>query len=324
MRKLSFAQATMEAMAEEMRRDPAIFAIGEDIATNGGPFGQFKGLSAQFPGRILDAPISETAIVGASVGAALAGMHPVTDMHFADFIGIAMDEILNQMAKARYMFGGQAGVPMVLRVPDGLTFQAGAQHSQSLEAWFIHIPGLRVVTPSNTADAKALLKAALRSRDPVVFFENKILFKEVAEVCDICDEKPMAMDKAKVERTGSDCTVVSYSISMRTARAAADMLSKEGISCELIDLVSLSPIDLETVLASVRKTHRLCIVHEAVKQGGAGAEVAALAAEYAIDYLDAPILRFGAPFVPVPFSPSLEKGVRVYPQDVAQGIRGMM
>ncbi len=323
MRKITFAQATQEAMAETMEKDDTIFAMGEDLARQGGIFGQFKGLPQQFPGRIIDTPISETFIIGGGVGAALAGARPVVDMHFADFIGVPMDEVFNQMAKARYMFGGQAKVPLVLRAPDGMTIQGAAQHSQCVEAWFTHIPGVQVVAPSNPYDAKMVLKAAIESDDPVIYFENKILYKEKGELPEKEDEVPYTIGKARVEREGTDVTIVSYSIGMKNARGAADQLAKEGIKAEVIDLITLSPWDKETVLNSVKKTHRLCIVHEAVKQGGFGAEIAATVAEEALEYLDAPILRYGAPFCPIPFAPTLEKKVRIFPEDLVKGIKGM-
>lgn len=323
MRKITFAQATLEAMAEEMAKDDKIFVMGEDLARQGGIFGQFKGLPAQFPGRVLDTPISETFIIGGGVGAALAGARPVVDMHFADFIGVCMDEVFNQMAKARYMFGGQAKVPLVLRAPDGMTIQGAAQHSQCVESWFTHIPGIQVVAPSNPYDAKMVLKASLESDDPVLYFENKILYKEKGELPEIEDEVPYTIGKAKVVKEGKDVTIVSYSIGMKNANGAAELLAKEGIDAEVIDLVTLSPWDKETVLNSVKKTHRLCVVHEAVKQGGFGAEIAATVAEEALEYLDAPILRYGAPFCPIPFAPTLEKKVRIFPEDLVKGIKGM-
>lgn len=297
--------------------------MGEDLARQGGIFGQFKGLPQQFPGRIIDTPISETFIIGGGVGAALAGARPVVDMHFADFIGVPMDEIFNQMAKVRYMFGGQAKVPLVLRAPDGSAGGGAAQHSQCVESWFAHIPGIKVVAPSNPYDAKMVLKAAIECDDPVLYFENKILYKEKGEVPEIGEEEPYTLGKARVEREGKDVTIVSYSIGMKNARGAADLLAKEGIEAEVIDLITLSPWDKETVLNSVKKTHRLCIVHEAVKQGGFGAEISATVAEEAMEYLDAPILRYGAPFCPIPFAPTLEKMVKVVPEDLVKGIKGM-
>lgn len=323
MRKISFSQATLEAMEEEMGLNDKIFVMGEDIARQGGVFGQFKGLAVKFPGRVLDTPISETFIIGGGVGAAIAGTRPVVDMHFADFLGVAMDEVLNQMAKMRYMFGGQTKMPLVLRAPDGMTIQGAAQHSQSVEAWVTHIPGVKVVTPSNPYDAKMLLKAAIRSDDPIIYFENKILYKEKAEVPEKEDEQPYTLGKAKIVRQGKDVTIVSYSIGMKAAMGAAELLAKEGIEAEVIDLITLSPWDREAVFESVKKTHRLCICHEAVKQGGFSAEIAAVVAEELMEYLDAPILRYGAPFCPIPFAPTLEKMVRVYPEDLYKGIKGM-
>ena len=234
-----------------------------------------------------------------------------------------MDEIFNQMAKARYMFGGQARVPLVLRAPDGMTFQGAAQHSQCVEAWFCHIPGIQVVAPSNPYDAKMVLKAAIESDDPVLYFENKILYKEKGELPELGSEEPYQIGKAKLIRSGTDVTIVSYSIGMKNAVGAAAILEKDGIDAEVIDLISLSPWDKQAVLDSVKKTHRLCIVHEAVKQGGFGAEIAATVAEEAIEYLDAPILRYGAPFCPIPFAPTLEKKVRVYTEDLIRGIKSI-
>lgn len=322
MREITFSQATLEAMAEEMRRDKHIFVMGEDIARQGGIFGQFKGLPQEFGfDRVRDTPISETAIMGAGIGAALAGMRPVVDMHFADFMGVCMDEIFNQMAKIRYMFGGQCKLPIVVRAPDGLTSGGAAQHSQSIEAWFMHIPGIKVVIPSNAADAKGLLKAAIRDDNPVIYFENKILYKEKGPVPE--GEFIVPIGKANVAKEGKDVTIISYSIMMKKAFEAAEVLAKDGIDVEVIDLRTIVPYDKETILESVKKTHRLVIVHESVKQGGVGAEIAAFVAEEAIDYLDAPILRYGAPFTPVPFSPVLENAYRVKTEDIVAGIRKM-
>ena len=320
MREISFSEATLEAMSEEMERDSSVFVLGEDIARQGGIFGQFKGLPQKFgTERVLDTPISETAIVGAAVGAALAGMRPVADMHFADFIGVCMDEVFNQMAKVRYMFGGQCKVPMVLRAPDGIIRSAAAQHSQSVEAWFMHIPGLKVVIPSNPADAKGLLKAAIRSDDPVLYFEHKVLFPMKGPVPE--GEHIVPIGKANVSRKGKDVTIVSYSLMMHRALEAAEKLAAEGIQAEVIDLRTISPIDKETIFESVRKTKRLVIVHEAVKQGGVGAEISALVAEEMIDWLDAPIRRIGAPFVPVPFSPPLEQLVKISADHIAKTVK---
>lgn len=322
MREISFSEATLEAMIEEMARDERVYVMGEDIARQGGIFGQFKGLPQQFGfDRVRDTPISEMAIVGAGVGSALAGARPVVDMHFADFITCSMDEVVNQMAKVRYMFGGQCSVPLVLRAPDGLVRSAAAQHSQSLESWFMHVPGIKVVIPSNPADAKGLLKAAIRSDDPVLYFEHKALFPMKGPVPD--GEHLVPIGKANVARTGKDVTVVSYSMMMNHVLTAADKLAGEGIQVEAIDLRTISPLDKATILNSVAKTKRLVIVHEAVKVGGVGAEIAAMVAEEMIDYLDAPIKRLGAPFTPIPFSPPLENLVRISVDDIMNTVRGI-
>lgn len=309
MRNISFSQATLEAMQEEMRRDERVFIMGEDIASQGGIFGQFKGLPKEFGlERVRDTPISETAIVGSGIGAALAGAVPVIDMHFADFIGVAMDEVLNQMAKIRYMFGGQGTLPLVLRAPDGVTQSAAAQHSQSLEALFLHIPGLKVVIPSNPADAKGLLKAAIRDQNPVIYFEHKQLFNQKGPVPD--GEILTPIGKAAVVREGKDVTIVSYSAMLGKCLEATSQLSTHhGIEAEVIDLRTIVPMDLDTIYESVKKTHRLVIAHEAVKTGGVGGEIAASVSENILEYLDAPIIRVGAAFTPIPFSPPLEKHV---------------
>jgi len=320
MREISFSEATLEAMAEEMKRDERVFVMGEDIARQGGIFGQFKGLPQQFGlDRVRDTPISETAIVGAGVGAALAGMRPVVDMHFADFITVCMDEVVNQMAKIRYMFGGQCTMPIVLRAPDGIIRSAAAQHSQSLESWFLHVPGLKVVIPSNPADAKGLLKAAIRSDDPVLYFEHKGLFPLKGPVPDGDHLTPIG--KANVVRPGRDLTIVSYSMTMNRALEAASALAGEGIDAEVIDLRTISPLDMPTIITSLAKTHRLLIAHESVKTGGVGAEIAARVAEEGFDLLDAPIARIGAPFVPIPFSPVLENLVKVTADKIVQAAK---
>ncbi|MCF4115067.1 MULTISPECIES: alpha-ketoacid dehydrogenase subunit beta [Dethiosulfovibrio] len=322
-KKITFSQATLEAMQEEMERDDTVFVMGEDIARQGGIFGQFKGLPDSFGSdRVRDTPITETAIVGAAVGAALAGMRPIADMHFADFMLVCGDEIYNQMAKVHYMFGGQKTVPMVLRAPDGLINQAAAQHSQSLEAIFQHIPGLKVVAPSNPADAKGLLKSAIRDDNPVIYFEHKALFNTKGDVP--VEEYFTPIGKADIVTEGSDLTIVSYSNCLQTvAKPVAAMAEKEGISVELIDLRTISPIDKDAILESVAKTSRLAIIHEAVKQGGVGGEIAAIVAEEGLDYLDAPIMRFGSPFTPVPFARPLEQAYRLKPEAILEGIKRM-
>lgn len=322
MREITFSEATLEAMTEEMGRDERVFVMGEDIARQGGIFGQFKGLPQRFgTERVIDTPISETAIVGAGVGAAMAGMRPVIDMHFADFLGVAMDEVFNQMAKIRYMFGGQTTMPVVLRAPDGIIRSAAAQHSQSIESWFLHIPGLMVVIPSNPADAKGLLKAAIRDDNPVLYFEHKGLFGMKGPVPE--GEHLTPIGKAAIAREGRDVTIVSYSLMMQRALESAESLAQEGISAEVLDLRTISPLDKETIFNSVAKTKRLVVVHEAVKIGGVGAEVAAVVAEEMMDHLDAPIVRLGAPYVPIPFSPALEKLVRISSEDIIKAVKGI-
>lgn len=319
-KNISFCQATLEAMEEEMFRDDHVFVMGEDIARQGGIFGQFRGLPDKFGlDRVRDTPISETAIVGSAVGAAIAGMRPIADLHFADFAGVCMDEIFNQMAKIRYMFGGQTSIPMVIRAPDGLINSAAAQHSQSVEAWFVHIPGIKVVAPSNPHDAKGLLKSAIRDNNPVIFFEHKALFTMKGDVRE--REFLIPIGKANVVKEGRDITLVSYSMTMNHAIKAADILGKEGIDVELIDLRTISPIDKETILASIAKTGRFAVAHEAVKQGGLGAELSAIVAEEGLQYLDAPIVRIGAPFTPVPFARSLEKLYKVTDTVITDEIR---
>ncbi len=323
MKTITFSQATLEAMDEEMSRDPSVFVMGEDIARQGGIFGQFKGLPDKFGfDRVKDTPISETAIIGAAVGAAVAGMRPVADMHFADFIGVSMDEVYNQMAKALYMFGGQKSVPLVLRAPDGIINSAAAQHSQVMEAWFAHIPGVKVVIPSNPADAKGLLKSAIRDDNPVIYFEHKALFPKSGEVPE--GEHLVEIGKARIDREGSDLTIVSWSMMMHHAAQAADKLASEGVSVELIDLRSISPYDKEAILKSVAKTGRLCVAHEAVKQAGFGGEIAAMVAEEALDCLDAPIVRVGAPFSPIPFAPNLEKAYKVTADTIYDAVKKIL
>lgn len=323
MKTMTFSQATLEAMNEEMSRDQSVFVMGEDIARQGGIFGQFRGLPEKFGhDRVKDTPITETAIIGAAVGAALAGMRPIADMHFADFIGVCMDEVFNQMAKVHYMFGGQKSVPVVLRAPDGIINQAAAQHSQCIEAWFAHIPGLKVVVPSNPADAKGLLKAAIRDDNPVIFFEHKGLFPMKGDVPE--GEHLVEIGKARIDREGTDLTLVSYSMMMHHAAKAADKLAAEGISVELIDLRSVSPWDKEAVLKSVAKTGRLCVAQEAVKQGGFAGEVAATVAEEGLEYLDAPIVRVGAPFCPVPFARPLEQAYRITADTIYNAVKKIL
>ena len=315
----TYAEAAREAIAEEMRRDPDVWALGEDLG-RGGVFGQYAGLADEFgPERICDTPISEASIMGASVGAAMVGTRPIVEMRFSDFALCAVDELVNQAAKARYMFGGQARVPMVIREPIGIWRSSAAQHSQSLEAWYTHIPGLVVVAPATPADNKGLLKSAIRSDDPVVYMEHKNLWGMTGEVPED-DEWTLPLGAARVEREGRDVTIVSWSRMVHLcAGAAAALGEREGISAEVIDLRTLWPWDRERVLASVARTGRLLVVHEAVAVGGFGAEVAATVAEE----LGAPVRRLGAPRIPIPYAPPLEDRARVTEDMIAAAVREM-
>ncbi len=323
MRNINFAEATLEAMQEEMRRDPGVFVLGEDIARQGGIFGQFKGLTAEFgPDRVLDTPISEAAIVGSALGAAMTGMRPVVDIHFADFMTCAMDELVNQISKVRYMSGGQAKAPLVIRAPDGIARQVAAQHSQSLEAWFLHTPGLKIVIPSNPADAKGLLKSAIRDDDPVLYCEHKSLYRMKGPVPE--DEYLIPLGQAAVRRHGKHATLVTYSMMVTKALEAADQLARDGIEVEVVDLRSLVPLDMETLHRSVKKTKRVLVAHEANRRGGVGAEIAATLGEDLYDYLDAPVKRIGAKDTPIPFSAPMERFVIPQVEDLVAAVRELM
>ena len=318
-RMISCSAAICEALAGEMSRDETIFIIGEDLVAHGGIFGQFKGLPERFPGRLIDTPISEACIVGAGLGAALTGMRPLVDMHFADFVTCAMDEIVNQTAKIRYMFGGQVKVPMVIWAPDGAGLSAAAHHSQSLESWFIHAPGLKVVVPSEPADVKGLLTAAIRDDDPVIFFQHKKLFAKEGPVPD--GEYVVPLGKAAIKRPGTGATILTYGSGLYLSLEAANQLAGMGIEAEVIDLRTLKPLDFETIAASVRKTNRAVVVHEACLSGGFGAEVSARIHSELFDDLDAPVLRVAARDVPMPFSPGMEKFVLPKVEDVIGAVR---
>lgn len=321
-REISCSTALREALEEEMERDDTIFIIGEDLVAHGGIFGQFEGLPERFPGRVIDSPISETCIVGSGVGAALTGMRPVVDMHFADFVTTGMDEIANQMAKIRYMFGGQAKIPMVLWAPDGGGLSAAAQHSQSLESWFVHIPGLKVVAPSEPSDVKGLIKAAIRDDDPVIFFQHKRLFAQTGHVPE--DEYIIPIGSAAVKRPGKDITILTYSRMTYLCLEAAEQLAKEEIDVEIVDLRTLKPLDFALIAESVKKTYNVLIVHEACLTGGFGAEIAARIGEELFDYLDAPVMRIGAKDVPIPFSPVMEGFVLPKVSDVVEGVKKVL
>ena len=320
----TYKQATWEAMKEEMLRDPTVYAIAEDMKGTGGMKGQYTGLGEAIgdESRLLDAPISETAIVSSAVGAALAGMRPVVDLRFTNCMFVCMDELINQAAKCRYMFGGQGKVRIVVRASDGILKMQGAHHTDCLDAWFAHVPGLQVVVPSSPAEAKGLLKTAIRNDNPVIFLEHKAIFEMQGEVPD--GEYTIPFGKANIVRAGSDVTIVVYGIMVPRAVEAAEMLEKEGISAEVIDLRTLSPWDEETVLASVQKTGRAVVATEGAKRAGFGAEISATIAEEAFRSLKAPIERLGAPFVPIPVAPNLEDLCRVLPADIAEAARRTM
>ncbi|MFQ5955712.1 MAG: pyruvate dehydrogenase complex E1 component subunit beta, partial [Kiloniellales bacterium] len=306
-RELSYVEALNEALHQEMGRDPEVIVMGEDVAETGGIFGVTKGLIEAFGAdRVRDTPISEATFVGCGVGAAIAGLRPVVEIQIFDFVTLTMDMLVNQAAKFRYMLGGKPTVPLVVRGPQGGGIRLAAQHSQSLEAWFTHVPGLVVIAPSTPYDAKGLLISAIRDDNPVIFLEQKLLYLEPGGPV---PEEPYAIPigKADVKREGSDVTVVATSAMVPRALAAATQLQRDGISLEVVDPRTLRPLDEETLLASVRKTNRLIIVHEGWKRGGFGAEVSATVIENAFDYLDAPIVRLGAPDAPMPYNDELER-----------------
>ncbi len=321
-RIISCTDALAEALGEEMERDETIFIIGEDLTAHDGIFGQFKGLHARFPGRVIDSPISETCLVGAGVGSALTGMRPLVDLHFADFFTTAMDEIANQAAKIHYMFGGQARIPIVIWAPDGGGLSAAAQHSQSLENWFIHTPGLKVVVPSAPADVKGLIKSALRDDNPVVFFQHKRLFAQKGPVPE--EEYLIPLGKGDIKRHGADITIITYSRMTYFCLEAAEQLKNEGIEAEIIDLRTLKPYDFDLIAASIKKTFHALVVHEACLTGGFGGEIAARIGEELFDYLDAPVVRIGAKDVPVPFSPVLERYVLPQVEDIVAGAKRVL
>ena len=321
-RELTLGQAVNEALAEELRRDERVFVIGEDIAEAGTPFKVLSGLVEEFgPDRILDSPISEAGITGLAVGAAMTGMRPVVDIMFGDFLTLVMDQLANQAAKAHYMSGGKLTVPLVLRTTLGATRRSAAQHSQSLQAWVAHVPGLKVVLPSTPADAKGLLKAAIRDDNPVVFIEDKLEWHVKGDVPD--GEYTLPLGVGDVKRAGDDVTLVGTSSMVRVCLEAAELLAAEGISAEVLDPRTLSPLDEELLVRSAQKTGRAIVVDEGHRSYGVTAELAAVIAERAFYHLDAPVRRLGAMDVPVPFSPPLEDETVPTPESVAQAARAL-
>jgi len=322
-RELTYAEAIREALAQAMEADPRVFTLGEDIGVYGGAFGVTGDLVHRFgEERVIDTPISELGIAGAAVGAAITGMRPVLEFQFSDFVTLAMEQIVNQAAKIRFMFGGKASVPMVVRMPAGSGTGAAAQHSQSLEAWFAHVPGLKVVQPSTPYDAKGLLLAAIDDPNPVLIFEHKLLYKTKGHVP--AEPYRVPIGTAVTRRAGSTATVVATSIMVHRALEAAEALAPEGIDAEVIDLRSLRPIDTATIEASARRTGRLLVVHEGVRTLGIGAEIAAhVAGSEAFDFLDAPIMRLGGRDAPLPYNPVLEKAAVPQVPDIVAALRSL-
>lgn len=328
MAERTYLEAGRLALAEAMRENPDVWALGEDLG-RGGVFGQYKGLAEEFGAeRIADTPISEACIMGAAVGAAMMGTRPVVEMRFSDFALCAVDELVNQAAKARFMFGGQARVPLVVRQPIGMWRSSAAQHSQSLESWYTHIPGLVVITPSTPADNFSLLTAAIHCDDPVVYMEHKNLWGLTGAVGvdkRASGDPAKEIGKARIVRAGDDVTVVTWSAMVHEAIKAADLGKASGAATEVIDLRTLWPWDKEAVLASVRKTGRLLVVHEAVQVGGFGAEIAATVAEEAFADLKAPVKRLGAPRILIGYAPTLENEVKITAErDIVPAIRALM
>ncbi len=324
MREIKYREAISEALREEMTRDETVFVMGEDVGQFGGVFQATATLYKDFgPSRVLDTPISEAAIVGAALGSALAGLRPVAEIMFVDFTGIAMDQIANQCAKCHFMTGGQAIAPLVIRTQGGVGIGDAAQHSQSLEAWHAHIPGLKVVMPSTPSDAKGLLKASIRDDNPVIFIEHKMLYLNEGLVPED-DDFMIPIGKADIKREGEDVTIIAWSKMVVDALEAAGDLEKEGIQAEVVDLRTLNPLDLETILESVKKTNKVVIVHEACKTGGFGGEIAALIMENAFDDLDAPVERVTGLDTPIPYAEPLYRAVIPNPDWIVKGVKKIM
>ena len=317
--EMRYVNAVAKALADSMEQDASVIVMGEDVAQAGGSFKATRGLLDAFgPERVIDTPISEASITSAAVGAALTGLKPVVEIMFMDFITLSMDALVNQAAKARYMFGGQGSVPMVLRTPHGGGLSAGPQHSQCLEAWLAHIPGLKVVCPSNPQDAYSLLRAAIADPDPVVFVEHKAMYASKGQVD---TTRPALIGKAATVRPGRDVTLISYGATVPVCLQAAEQLAKDGVEAEVLDLRSIQPWDKAAVLESLSRTHRAVVVHEAVQAFGVGAEIVATIADEGFDDLDAPVQRVAAPFMPAPFASSLEQGYVVTAERVIAAVR---
>ncbi|MEI7742858.1 MAG: alpha-ketoacid dehydrogenase subunit beta [Chloroflexota bacterium] len=320
---MKYREALRAALHEEMTRDETVFCLGEGIGERGGSYKVTEGLLAEFgPLRVIDTPLSEAGFVGLGAGAAIAGRRPVVELLFIDFLLLAMDQVVNQAAKYRFMSGGEGSVPMVIRTQGGTGNSLAGQHSQSLEAMYVHVPGLKVVMPATPRDAKGLLKSAIRDDDPVIFIEHKLLYMTDGDVPE--GEELIPLGKADIKREGTDVTLVAWSHMVLKALAAAEQLAAEGISVEVVDLRSLVPMDTACILGSVRRTGRLVVAHEAVKRGGVGGEVAALVAEHAFDALRAPILRVAGANTTIPFNLALEKAAVPQIADIVDGVRAVM
>jgi pyruvate/2-oxoglutarate/acetoin dehydrogenase E1 component len=319
MAELMYREALNQALFEEMRRDPLVFTMGEGIAERGGSYKVTEGLLEEFgPARVMDTPISEASFTGCGVGAALVGTRPVVEILFVDFTGLIIDQIINQAAKYEFMSGGQGKVPMVLRTQGGAGNGLAGQHSQSLEALFYHIPGLKVVMPSTPYDAKGLLKASIRDDHPIIFIEHKLLYMTKGEVPE--DDYIVPLGQADVKRAGDDITLISYSYMTLKCLEAAEVLQDEGIRVEVVDLRTLTPLDKETILQSVEKTGRAIVVHEAVKRGGVGGDIAAMIMEEAYDDLDAPVMRIAGKNTTIPYNLELEKVCVPTVADIVEGV----
>ncbi len=326
MREITYAQAVMEAMSEEMRKDENIVLMGEDVGIYGGAFGVSRGMFEEFGAeRVIDTPISELAITGCAAGAAMTGMRPIVEIMFSDFITLALEQLANQAAKNRFQFGGQGSVPMVLRAPGGSGTGAAEQHSQSLEAWVAHVPGLKVVIPSTPYDAKGLLKAAIRDNNPVVFLEQKLLYRTKGEVPDVEDDYIIPLGKADIKRAGTDATIITYGRMVPRCLKVAETFAEKGVEIEVVDIRTLVPLDKEAVIQSAKKTGKVLVVYEACKTGGYGAELVSVVAESeAFFYLDAPIKRVAGLDVPIPYNPSLEALVVPTEERITEALNSLL
>ena len=326
MREITYAQAINEAMSEEMRREKNLVFMGEDVGLYGGAFGVSKGMYEEFgPERVLDTPITELAITGCAAGASMTGVRTIVEIMFSDFITLAMEQLVNQAAKNRFQFGGQASVPMVLRAPGGSGTGASEQHSQSLEAWVAHVPGLKVVIPSTPADAKGLLKASIRDDNPVVFLEQKLLYRTKGPVAEIGEDEIIPLGKADIKREGKDVTIITYGRMVPRSLKVAEDLAKEGIDIEVVDIRSLVPLDKECLINSAKKTGKVLVVHEACQTGGFGGELVSVVVDSdAFFYLDAPVKRLGGLDVPIPYNPNLEAQVVPTEEKITAAVKSLL